>query len=61
MVWRLHADHGRKHEAGDDDDDENRPEAPRSLRRYEERAHAARQTVWMWRRGLDDQRAITEA
>jgi hypothetical protein len=59
MVWRLRADHGRKHEAGGDDNG-TRLKAPRSLRRYEGRAHAARQTLWMCRRGLDDQGAITE-
>ena len=44
MVWRLCADHGRKQETGDDDNGSGL-EAPRSLRRYEGRARAARQTL----------------
>jgi len=44
MMWRLRADHGRKQETGDDDNGSGL-EAPRSLRRYEGRARAARQTL----------------
>jgi len=44
MVWRLYADHGRKQETGDDDN-ENELQAPRSLQRTEQRARAARQRL----------------
>lgn len=60
MVWRPRVDHGRKHETGDEDDGKGM-KAPRSLRRYERRARAARQRSLNMKTGLDDQQAITEA